>query len=403
MNYRRKWIIWLLVAGILLPPLRGWTQKQPPALREDIDVMETILTKLFKDSDLIWRGSEAVQGVYLNNFGLLFTVKAETSRLLQLILSRNLRRMTEENLQRLKELSAFRSKSQEKKLRELTEKNLQQVEIQLQKAARARKAATGETGTINLTVSSSAEMSDEDLQQWLAKVDRKVFTFLETYADRGNRLKSNERLAVVVFLGNVEDLPKARLYQVKKRHILDFRHGRLTELAFRKKVDVTDVNGAHAEAIDILAEVLTTSLQKLSGRSGISTGEANGFYLKDLGVLFQLSNMRAPWFPVMGYKTRQDYRAFIIAMQKADKDTSTAAKEMALQRLTNRLIEVLGTYGPTLHFLPKNQSLFVLYSVGGSWGRTNLLLRLKKSDVLAYSRGTISLKELRRRAQIVQY
>ena len=396
---------WRGIAGFLVLillfalPLRAQTTS--PELREDIEVMETILVKLLESGDLIWPGRDAVHGVYLKNFGLLFTANLEGGRLRQLAVAAELRRLNEQNLSRLKMLSAALAKSQEKKLRVLAEENVRRVEAELGKLEAEKKEEAKKPEIRVYSLGTKSEES-EDIQQYLTKLDRKIFTFLGNYADRGNRISPGEKIAVVVFLGRSGDLPKARLYQVGKRAVLEFRRGRLTESAFQRKVSISDANGEHAEEIDILAGVIETRLRNAIMPGKMWPGTVYGLYLKGLGVLFELSALDRFWLSSALLKSGR----FRTPFAGEEPDSTGARKQELLQQIRDRLVETLGIYGPTLRFLPRNQAIFALFSLGGGWPggeETVYLLRLNKQDALAYSEGRLSLAQLKRRAVFVEF
>ena len=403
---RTAGIVCLLVAVPLgfLRPVRA--QAPSAALRQDLDIMETILEKLLEDGGLIWRGQNSVHGVYLKDFGLLFTVNLEGSRLQQLLLTRKMQRLSEENLRRLKKLAPAMSKIQEAKLRAMMEKNIRQLEVQLETAREGERKKRENAAGLSVSVSSGEEPGGKEIQKWLSVLDRKIRTFLGTYVDRGNRIGAGEQVMVVAFLGKSDMSAGVRLYRVSKRAILLLRREKISEPMFEKNVQITDADSEHAEEIDILAHVIRTSLRKSPRFRTVVPASAYGTYLNGLGVLFQLSNLHSFLLPLGRIEEGENSRAVILTVKEAETDSAALRRKEAVRWLTDRLVRILGTYGPTLRFLPKDQSLFVLFGVGGGWmqeGRTNVLLRLKKKDVLAYSAGKISLVELKKRVQVAEF
>ena len=103
----------------------------------------------------------------------------------------------------------------------------------------------------------------------------------------------------------------------------------------------------------------------------------------------------------------EDFRAEVI-IEKSLKKKSENNKKFRenLEKFKEDIIKIIGQYGAaSLKFMQKDQSVFVLFGTEGysNTGVSNIMIRLKKSDLVDYSRDRLNLDNLRKRAQIVEY
>ena len=69
-------------------------------------------------------------------------------------------------------------------------------------------------------------------------------------------------------------------------------------------------------------------------------------------------------------------------------------------------MKIIGDYGPSLRFLPGNQSIIILFGADGGFSdvqSSNVMIRLKKDDVMRYSQNKLDLQGLIKLAQLEEY
>lgn len=370
----QKLLLLILVATII-SPLKA--QVLSEEMKKDIYIMENILDKLLQASRDYYFGGSDIKGFYFDDHGLLFTVNPETS---------------------VRFLSMSRGKNREG-----------QVVITPPKEA--------------LAISVKEEPNEQEFKRFLTRLDRKINTFLSVYVDNNNFLKPDEEVSVVVFLNRVgffNNEKKARVYRVAKKDILAHRRNRLSDNEFKTRVKKQLVSSEdHAEEIEIMGVVLETALGGSKRSRFLPGSKVNGIFLKDLGVMFNLSSQ---FFSSSMEEVLREYlessrteaRKREEALVRAEVYSKWMEKNAAekIRRLRKKLeefetdvIKTMGTYGSSLRFLPEDQSVFVLFATDGlSTGDVkNVMIRLKKSDLIAYSQAKLDLSALRKRAQIVEY
>ena len=210
-----------------------------------------------------------------------------------------------------------------------------------------------------------------------------VMRFLESYADAENALRPGDEI-IIVLLGDGES--PARVFEVSKKAISDARAGGSTENSLEGKVKVTTVgHGEESESVEIMQTILDKSLREGGSGYGFNYGggDTRGIYLKGLGALFICSQNDFSWSFGSG-RERESRR----------KDTTGTG---------NRIIRILGTYGPTLRFMPDNESIYVFVARNSFGdGGNNLLVAVTKKDVDAFARNEISLETLRSSATVIR-
>jgi len=406
MRTKRK--IRLLIWGTCLLVFAGASvsaQTKAVKIRDDIQIMETILAKLLQSSRAFDFGGQNFKGIYFDDYGLLFTIN----------LNNQFRVM---NVERYLAVSE-RAREAQKKTEELAEKAKQLAEQQEEMAEKAKdKSKTVVIPSYAYTYTTGSENSKEEFDQWLAKLDQKIQTFLGSYVDINDQLQPNERISIVLFLGNGGENPlRARIYQTEKKDIIDYRKERITKPAFLTKISQQSVtDNDHAEEIDILSSILETAFAGKKGRGLIWGNPVNGIYLHDLGVMFSFNydlvderltrgvNLEIIPNPVENFDDAKAHEVVVkMQQQRATEKKEYRAK---LTKLEDDIVRIIGDYGTTLRFIPDAQSVFVLL---GSDDRlndedaTNIMIRLGKTDINAYSRSQIDLAKLRSRAQIIEY
>ena len=191
--------------------------------------------------------------------------------------------------------------------------------------------------------------------------------------------------------------------------------------ATKKKPDSTDfekrltkqlISGDNNnENIDIMSNIIKSSLEGKKKSQYLWGGNVQGIFLKELGVMFSFGDRYFRdifsddfhiWtFPEGNVKAE----VFIENSMKKKAESSKKFREN-LSNFEEDIIKVIGQYGAaSLKFLPENQSVFVLFGTKGYSDKdiSNVMIRLRKSDLIDFSRDRLNLENLRKRAQIVEY
>lgn len=402
---RRGAVFAAVFLGLMISPLFSQAREEK-ALERDIAIMEKILDRLLNRFEPGIFSAGLSRGVYLPDYGLLFTVGMEnqTLRLRLRKLARTSREKLAVELEALEKaqkslmLQIQQLSGQETQLPDTWQKQLKEVE----RTIRQKKA--------DLMRSEKRKTDDEtEMREWFRKLDRKIVTFLSTYVDRGNYLKQRQKAGVVVFLnesGDEEGLPKARFYSVPVSAIRWHRMGALDEAAFAGKVTIRNVDGEYGEQIGILSSVIKWTLQDFTDERDLwfTPYRVMGFYLEGVGTIYLLRGWFDPAIKVVVTKAGEEKGKRVVNL-----NVKPASSLKKLEKLKVELVRALGTYGPTLRFLKKEESIFLLiqHASYGSWGGRNLqkspipsFIQVRKKDLDAYTAGKISADELMRRAVI---
>lgn len=395
---RHKIISLLLFFLLGLPVTSANARQQPGGIKEDIHVMEAVLDKLLQASRDQFFAGRNIKGFYFDHYGLLFTVNLKNQ--FQLFnIYKDRAEVIVENLEK--------SIVQEKKKRS--------------KEAKNRGGVAYVPGSRIFSVSTGKSMNEEDFKKWTTKLDKKIQTFMSSYVDLSDYLKKDEKISVVVFLNrSEEDQPDACIYQVLKKDVAAYRAERLSDKAFAAKISRQFVSGDnHAEEIEVMSTIFETVLSG-KHRSRYSLGKnVNGIFLKDLGVMFSFGNhffsnnldemIETSLVPTLKELDKSEKRvAKIQAIIKEKTEERDKKYRKSLSDFEEKIIKTIGTYGASLRFLPDNQSVFILFGTDEFTLRnisnvSNVMIRIKKADLLAYSRKHLGLDNLKKRAQIVEY
>lgn len=381
----------LILGFTFVVPVSAQTKLEK--IKEDIRIMETILEQLLESSRNYSFNGRNIKGFYFDDYGLLFNVNMENNFHILSFVKDGEDRISIINQKRL-ELEE-KAKNQDEKRRGVVV------------SPSPRKYSPFGLG-----------IDKAEFKEWEKKLDKKIRTFISAYVDNGNFLGANDKVSVVVFFGNqYHEGPKAKVFQTKKGEILDVRRERISESDFDKRLSKQLISGDdHGEEIDIMSEIIKTSLERKKRSKYLWGGTVHGIFLKELGVMFSFGDryfrdIFADDFQIWTVPETEDFldelRAEVIIEKSKKKKTEEDEKfRENLSKFEDDIIKIIGQYGtPSFKFLSNDQSVFVLFGTEGysSKNVSNIMIRLKKSDLVSYSRDQLSLENLRKRAQIVEY
>ncbi|HEY9167285.1 MAG TPA: hypothetical protein VIS48_14105 [Candidatus Kryptonia bacterium] len=344
----------MILIALTISPVVSLAQEQS---YPDIGVMNGILAELMKDANRDEYNSSDVFGSYLPGSGLLFVVNSSDGIVSAGFLARKI--------------------ALETKVRVLAS-----IDSSLSMGDRlgARK------DSLNQLVESFGKKTEESSKQIMDRLDQAIMKFLGSYADAENKLTSAQTVSVVVFLSG-DSQPAARLYNVSKKNITDYRTGAVAENIFRHSVQVTDVEETDEDnSISIMATILEKSLsEKNSSDRDVSFGGADsrGVYVKGLGALFVCSVSDMPYV--------------------SDFSRSVDTVKFNTGKLKDKVILELGTYGSSLRSIRKDESILVLLKVNNFMeGEQSKLVSVKKGDIDLYTRNEIDFNTLKSRSTVIE-
>ncbi len=267
-------------------------------MERDLDIMETILDKLFQEdkpgSRFLLRRNQT-RGIYLPNFGVIFSI-------------------------------AMPLTGREWKLSH-------EEEIEVINAPRA--GVAGKT---------AAEKS-RSTQTLRDKILNPIVEFLGNYADAIGQLSPRDRVMVIyapnTAFQNFEDVfvlsgGGSRTRQsglaawISRKDISDYRARKISEAEFKKRLKTTELSSKTQNTPDlrIMAQVLETGLKSDEDNAFRLYGDVSHLYLKDFGALF---------FFEIQYANRNDFNVYL---QLRNYEKSMAAYEKALKRYQESLQKV---------------------------------------------------------------
>jgi len=373
MRFIKEIAVLIAIAALLLigdsKPILGQTKKA--IIKEEIYVMENILDQLLQASRKNLFEGKNIKGFYLDDFGLVFTVTLE----------RNYFSIFPFSDEFGFAVGWSGSKKDEKK-------------------DKARSFAY---------VAGSMESSQ--MNEWMDKLNKKIHTFLGTYVDVNNHLGSKENVGVLVSFNNMgRNQPLGKFYQVVKSNIVEYRNDKIDRDGFVTRINQQNIDdGKELEQISIMSRILHSSLSEKRSQQFFGNRNINGVYINNLGVMFTVGGISLihdliidslPLAPkVFGAED------FAFSARKRQEEEKKKVKEK-ISDYKKKIVKIIGDYGPSLRFLPANQSIIILFGADGGFSDVqslNVMIRLKKGDVMRYSQNKLDLQGLIKLAQLEEY
>jgi hypothetical protein len=360
--FRRGRLLWLLILAVAFVLPAGSMAQHAQGkidyerMRQDLDIMETILRKLLAatlvdrstESEVFYdlRGNrisaavfgrrESVGSVYLEDFGVIFDVDYHGGSTIESLVRKRLERELLVMSRRLKnrQWSLTRGESGEtrkvgivagKVIDKTTGLPVEGAYVFVDEYG-AVTDATGEFTiegvvpgkyTVVVRAPGYKETTSEKLlvgkgrktsitlameaDKTIDRLKTQLVTFLSTYADAIGQLSSSQWIMVVVnfsgkqFGQHSEEVGLERLEaRVRRRYIADFRRGKIDLDAFRKRVKFREITSTEADTdLDIFVEIMKTVFEKRRGEASLTADEIQGFYLDDVGALVKIEARRA--------------------------------------------------------------------------------------------------------------
>jgi hypothetical protein len=337
-------------------------------VRKDIDIMETVLDKLFdidKSEFRFFTGRS--RGYYLDEYGVLFRI----------------------NHSPFSERHDFFIKA---------ERDFEKAIIELE--------------TFKSSVHSDNREDDVDEQDIEKKIEETQLTllrFLGDYASSMNSLEPHHRITVVIELdshsrlfamsGNEE---RRLVANVKFADILSYRRGKLNQDQFNKIVrfEIKTGDSEMDEDIDLFADILESTLDRAEKRVMMNLSrKIAGFYVHDYGALFTFSANFHPYF--VKYMTDPGEEKVII--KGAPSLKASADVDAGVNELESRVKDIVSRFGHTLRFLDNDEWIEIVFEVDPLDDYSTVILKTKKNDIDRMNQREIDKDELNRRMKIIRY
>ncbi len=364
----------IVIAALLLigdsNPIFSQTKKA--VIKSEIYIMEDILDQLLQASRQNLFEGKNIKGFYLDDFGLVFTVSLERNFFSVFSFGNEFG------------ISVGRSGSKKDKEKD-----------------KARSFAY-----------MASSMDTAQMNQWMDKLNKKIHTFLGTYVDVNNHIGSNENVGVLVSFNNMgRNQPLGKFYQVVKSNIVEYRNDRIDRDGFVTRIKQQNIDdGKELEQISIMSRILHSSLSEKRNQQIFGNRNINGVYINNLGVMFTVGGIslihdfaiESIPFLNPGAGRAED---FVFSVRKRQEEEKKKVKER-ISDYKKKIVKIIGDYGPSLRFLPANQSIIVLFGADGGFSdvqSSNVLIRLKKRDVMRYSQNKLDLTGLIKLAQLEEY
>lgn len=337
-------------------------------IRKDIEIMETVLDKLFdidKSEFRFFTGRS--RGYYLDEYGVLFRI----------------------NHSPFSERHDFIIKA---------ERDFEKAIIELE--------------TFKSRVHSEDrqdEVDEQDIEKKIEETKLTLLRFLGDYASSMNSLDEHHRITVVIELDShsrlfaMTDKEDRRLIaSVNFADILRYRRGQLSQDQFNKIVrfEIKTGDSEMDDDIDLFADILESSLNRAEKRVTMNLSrKIAGFYVHDYGALFTFSANFHPYF--VKYMTEPGEEEVIIKGAPSLKASTDV--EAGVNELESRVKDIVSRFGHTLRFLENDEWLEIVFEVEPLDDYSTVILKTKKNEIDRMNHRKIDNDELMRRMKIIRY
>ncbi len=386
-------------------------------MQQDLDIMEGILKSLHTQNTpnlAPFHRELQIRGLYFENYGVIFLIEEERSsgRAVDVVVRRLLVRpagvieeLEEEDF--LKEVAEERRKTRAALQDRLAEflgtyadgiRQLQdedRITILVRHKSLSRFGLSA--GELDFFWKSHPFPTDE-LPKLQAELER---LSPDSLTSRRDKLRAIRMRRLEAELSE----PVYTEVTVKKRDIVAHRRERIDVAEFRKRI-VSREHRPHASTmkkIGVMANILDKMI-KLPDHPVPYSNKTLGIYRAGLGALFFV-NERSGY---LAEYRRAIYKELRSPSHSRRQGREGTADSQLRDRLKEDLVEVVGDYGYSLRTLKPEEYIvvevrFLTGLRSASLKRQGLILKVKKKDVDAYSRGDLDLAAFRQKVDIREY
>ncbi|MBN2010456.1 hypothetical protein JW960_14005 [candidate division KSB1 bacterium] len=365
-----KILVLMMIVAAAMP---AYSQKTNNQLQDDIEIMETILNKLFSTSGTtkIFQTS-AANGYYLENYGILFKVPYANE---------------------------FTHRNHEEQLLILPNGRGVQKQVAIKKDG-------------DNAISDSIEQAN------LEQVKTTIVRFLGDYASSMNELKSDEWIMVVVDFNNdmkwlgafppQNDIRKL-IAKVKMKDVTTYRHGKMDRDALAKQITFesrTQQSAGIDEDIEVFADIIKSSIEKSQIDGLHIINHVNGFYLNGYGAIIMMDTQMFPRRMQIITNRTQNGAKHNITIDKFIHDDGSFDSQASIAALQDRMINVLSRFGHTIRNLNGNEWLEIAISIDDHSNANDfsrLMMRINKNDIERSVQKRMNESDVRKMIHVVKY
>ena len=362
-------------------------------MQQDLDIMEGILQSLHAQTTSNLAGihrEPQIRGLYFENYGVIFHIEEKRSS--GMVVDVDVRRLREKRVGVQERLAEFLGTYADG-IRQLQDEDRITILVRHKSLSRFGLSA----GELDFFWKSHPFPTDE-LPKLQAELER---LSPDSLTSRRDKLRAIRMRRLEAELSE----PVYTEVTVKKRDIVAHRRERIDVAEFRKRI-VSREHRPHASTmkkIVVMANILDKMI-KLPDHPVPYSNKTLGIYRAGLGALFFVKERSG----YLAEYRRAIYKELRSPSHSRRQGREGTADSQLRDRLKEDLIEVVGDYGYTLRTLKPEEYIvvevrFLTGLRSASLKRQGLILKVKKKDVDAYSRGDLDLAAFRQKVDIREY
>jgi hypothetical protein len=392
MKYAKQILLTVLFGVIACTPLYGQDIDRE-RMQRDLNIMESVLNEMFQstwenraNNVQIFRlgNGEHVQGIYIEDYGVLFTVRGGTPSI----------------------ITFLNSEDREKK--SLSENSNNQVTKE-----DIIKRITHFLGNYGSTIGQLGS-NEKVTIMFTDKVNRHspVYTLLSDKRGDINVNPNTNPLPTILVTAKVSDLQA-------------YRKDQFDEAEFSNRLNVLTIEEDENKYRDlkVMAKILETSFEDNEDNSFGIRGSVNYTYINDLGALFYLDASYGSGLfglNIAVSKIRKELQNFTksesLSVSFDDEETSLSSSNANDKKLTKELNaayddfistlkETVVDYGRTLKSVKSDEQVYVSISLStvGDDLPERVDLQIKKSALDAYDKGKMSREQAMQQITVQEY
>jgi len=387
-----KFSIYFIIAILLFEGnhLNLFSQDQYRKLQHDIEIMETILNKMFLTTEhCLPFYHKGANGFYLDGHGILFEVPYSADRLW--------------------DNTWFRTDHEDDILIDFNHNKKHRETIRNQNRAIRIRDTNDEDN----------DVAKQRINEEIENIKNKLTRFLGDYASAISGLKSEQSITVVMdFNGSLfwtgllpQDQIRKLMAKAQIKDIANYRKGLTSLEEFKKKIvfnTKVQTTSIMDEDIDILADVIESSLgNNLKQDKYVLANGVKGLYVNGYGAIFILStNMGPNFFQIITKKSNdeQDHNYTFQSVWSGDENAMNVDEKINL--LQDKVINLMSRFGHTMRHLDNNEWLEIALNINAQHVEkdfSKVIMKIKKSDIDRFNRQQINQNDFKKIVRVIKY
>ncbi len=358
-----------------------FAQEKPGNIQDDIEIMETILDKLFDKQERSLRFiTSGTSGFYLDGYGILFKVPYSLSQKLYYVSpAPNARKFIDDFI------------------------------------------FSGQGHAVS-TSNKEAEKRDIDFEKTMVEEISRVkdisARFLGDYISAINYMEPNYWITVIVDFNGApfsfdKFLPEKSIRQVigkvQRKSIIDYHKGKIDFEKLKKQIQFVSKYDNDTEMdgdVEIFADIISSYVEKSNKENELHVINAvKGFYLDGYGAIFFMNvNLQPNYINII---THGDHKSqFSVQAYSSFGDRDTIDFDEKLNILQNRIISLYARFGHTLKKLQPKDWLEVavnLNTIRINNGYSKVIYRIQKEDIDRLNSQKIKMTEFKKQLSVAKY